>query len=183
MKTFNSFLAETLRANLLRYTAGHAMFCKKCGAILDWKRVWNGGGLTVCLPCSDKLNLRAAVRRAGRNPDDDETVTESRPAHVPKFGIGQRGQFRIRGTDKTWREVRGVRLHLPLCGSWFAYWREGVWTATNVETGAAAARSPRLRGAIIDTIRAPWTEAARKKIALKSTGAGREWVPVKWRKV
>lgn len=172
MGTFDSFLAEATRNSLLRYVAGHAMFCRQCGSILDWKRVWNGGGITVCLPCSDKLNLRAAVRRHGKNPDDDEIVTESRPAHVPKFEIGARGTFKARGVDKAWREVRGIRLHLPLCGSWFAYRREGVWVVTNVETGAAAARSPRLRGAIIDTIRAPWTEAARKKNRAQEHGRG-----------
>lgn len=179
MKTFDSFLAETVRANLLRYVAGHQIWCPKCSAILDWRRVWSAGGLTVCLQCSDRLNLRAAVRRAKRNPDDDETVTESRPASVPKFEVGARGQFRIRLTNKAWESVRGIRLHLPLPGSWFAFRKDGIWTVTNIETGSAAGRSPRLRGAIIDTITG-FNETARRKIAKASTNP--DWIPAKWRK-
>jgi len=179
MKTFDSFFQETIRANLLRYVAGRAIWCRHCNSILDWRRVWSAGGLTVCLVCSDKLNLRAAVRRAKRNPDDDEIVTESRPFSVPRFEIGARGGFRIRLANRTWLPVRGIRLHLPLPGSWFAYRKDGTWTVTNIETGSAAGRGSRLRGAIFDTVLG-FNEVARKRITMKSTNP--EWIPVKWRK-
>jgi hypothetical protein len=70
MNNHHSLFADmetTLAGNLLRYAAGRAIFCPKCGAVMDWQRTIICGGITTCEECWREVCQRILDERGADN--------------------------------------------------------------------------------------------------------------------
>jgi len=171
-----TLLEGKLNGQMLRYQAGHQMWCRGCETLLDLRDAVSvdlhrgdrlTGSVMYCGDCWDRahaLARSAAARKGltltitdGRTVDDDDIPCDPRGC----VRLGRRGRFTtcLRGTVR--EEVRGIEVEfvgedLPQIvrrQRWFAY-RSGQrqWWIVHRALGLAACRGVTLAGALTRSV-------------------------------
>lgn len=84
--TFETYTARTITRGFFRSMVGRAMFCAKCGHVLDYRRSVLFGSHIVCCGCYDAIRVRAVAK------SDEDTIAaqEQRMAASMDFIDGRK---------------------------------------------------------------------------------------------
>lgn len=63
MPNLESALRTTMARRLLRYAVGRALFCRICGACLDYRRAVLTQNVCICGACYDRIRARAVAEQ------------------------------------------------------------------------------------------------------------------------